>query len=103
MTVQVAEFSYPFPAEIFKEELTKAGIIFVEEKLFSSESGTEVSVFKVADKDVERASYFRDKVDKEDAISKEKHRHPALRFVQWFCLVVVVVFMLYKFISDLTE
>lgn len=97
--IQIAEFAFPFPAEIFKTEMIDKGIDFREFHKDSYEGGLGSVIFYIANKDFESALLLKEKVDEENAVSEEKHRRPIEKFLKWFFLIGVISFLLYKLID----
>lgn len=102
--VQVAEFAFPFPAEIFKTELIDKEIDFREFHKDSYEGGSGSVIFYVSNKDFDEAFLLKEEVDKENAVSEEKYKHPIEKYIRWFFLICFICFLIYKlidfFISD---
>ena len=99
-TSQVAEFASPFPSKIFEQELDKVGIQYHSFNNSSGDGGLDSVIFFVDSRDFNEAFQLKEKVDKENAASELRHMHPARKILSYFFLLLIVVYVLYKFILN---
>jgi hypothetical protein len=100
-TVQIAEFAFPFPAEIFKTKMIDSGIGFREFFKDSYEGGAGSVIFYISNNDFQQALFLKNEVDAENIISEETHRHPIMKYVRWISLIGILSYLLYQLIDFL--
>ncbi len=92
--IQVAEFNFPFPAEIFKTQLLNAGIEFQEQQIVETDS--IVSIFSVDKIDLKKASKIKEKIDVENSISEVKHINKLQRKLAYAAITAIIIYVLYQ-------
>lgn len=101
LNTQIAEFSFPFPAKIFEEELSNAGIPYRILNRDSYEGGSGLCIFYIFNSDFEKAFSIKEKVEKENAISELNYMHPVKKFFPYIGLLLLVIYVLFKYLIDL--
>lgn len=102
LDVQIADLSAPFPAKIFEKELLENGIRFREMSGTIGEGGFPSAVYYICSKDVEKATLIRERMDRKNAESEEKFRHPIRKILAYVGLIFILIFLGYKLVEAFT-
>ena len=97
--MQIADLSYPFPAQVFEKELNKHGVPYKEIPKTNVDHGFSSRIYFVDAEDVEKAKNIKERIEVENAESEEKFRHPTLKILAYIVLILIAVYLTFDLLK----